>query len=198
MLTETEARRLFGAKESDGQDADHGVAISTDYRITGIARDVARNSHVRFDIVARVDMPAFWAETPDFLTSWGWQSGWFYFTLQPGTTCRHPGPDGLGKAQHSTTVGNQTFNQGDEQDFRLANISDIHLGEAQEATMSPGNDRSTIVTFTIIAFLILGMACINFTNLATARASQRARGGAEGARRQSSAADHAVPGGGRC
>ena len=33
----------------------------------------------------------------------------------------------------------------------------------------------TIVTFTIIAFLILGMACVNFTNLATARASQRAR-----------------------
>ena len=27
----------------------------------------------------------------------------------------------------------------------------------------------------IIAFLILGMACVNFTNLATARASQRAR-----------------------
>ena len=41
--------------------------------------------------------------------------------------------------------------------------------------MTEGNDRRTIVTFTIIAFLILGMACVNFTNLATARASQRAR-----------------------
>ena len=41
--------------------------------------------------------------------------------------------------------------------------------------MTPGNDRRTILTFTIIAFLILGMACVNFTNLATARASQRAR-----------------------
>ena len=41
--------------------------------------------------------------------------------------------------------------------------------------MTPGNDRRTIVTFAIIAFLILGMACVNFTNLATARASQRAR-----------------------
>ena len=41
--------------------------------------------------------------------------------------------------------------------------------------MTPGNDRATIVTFAIIAFLILGMACVNFTNLATARASQRAR-----------------------
>ena len=41
--------------------------------------------------------------------------------------------------------------------------------------MNPGNDWTSIYTFTIIAFLILGMACVNFTNLATARASQRAR-----------------------
>ncbi len=41
--------------------------------------------------------------------------------------------------------------------------------------MTPGNDRRTIATFAIIAVLILGMAVVNFTNLATARASQRAR-----------------------
>src|SRR4029079_2702741 len=41
--------------------------------------------------------------------------------------------------------------------------------------MTPGNDSRTIATFAIIALLILGMAVVNFTNLATARASQRAR-----------------------
>ena len=41
--------------------------------------------------------------------------------------------------------------------------------------MRPGNDRTTIVTFAIVALLILGIACVNFVNLATARASQRAR-----------------------
>ena len=41
--------------------------------------------------------------------------------------------------------------------------------------MTPGNDQRTIVTFAIVALLILGMAVVNFTNLATARASQRAR-----------------------
>jgi putative ABC transport system permease protein len=41
--------------------------------------------------------------------------------------------------------------------------------------MTPGNDRRTIITFAVIALLILGMAIVNFTNLATARASQRAR-----------------------
>ena len=46
---------------------------------------------------------------------------------------------------------------------------------AQAAAMRPGNDRTTIVTFAVVALLILGMAVVNFTNLATARASQRAR-----------------------
>jgi putative ABC transport system permease protein len=41
--------------------------------------------------------------------------------------------------------------------------------------MTPSNDRRTITTFAIIAMLILAMAVVNFTNLATARASQRAR-----------------------
>jgi putative ABC transport system permease protein len=41
--------------------------------------------------------------------------------------------------------------------------------------MTPGNDRRTIATFAVIALLILGVAIVNFTNLATARASQRAR-----------------------
>jgi putative ABC transport system permease protein len=41
--------------------------------------------------------------------------------------------------------------------------------------MTPGNDERTVTTFAVIAILILGMAVVNFTNLATARASQRAR-----------------------
>jgi putative ABC transport system permease protein len=71
--------------------------------------------------------------------------------------------------------GGQRTNQGDFSEFRLVNVADVHLGEAQEAAMTPGNDRASIITFAIIAVLILGMACVNFTNLATARASQRAR-----------------------
>jgi putative ABC transport system permease protein len=71
--------------------------------------------------------------------------------------------------------GNLRYNAGDDEDWHFVNLKDIHLGKAQDATMTPGNDRRTITTFAIIAVLILGMAIVNFTNLATARASQRAR-----------------------
>ena len=59
--------------------------------------------------------------------------------------------------------------------FALVNVRDVHLGRAQNGSMTPGNDRGSIITFAIVALLILGMACVNFVNLATARASQRAR-----------------------
>ena len=179
VLTESEARRIFGDANPMGRTVTMvSRGVSTDYRVTGIARDVPRNSHVRFTIIARVDIPALMADTPEFLTSWGWQSGWYYLTLRPGTdpaAIQAQLPAWERRNIPTERFGNQTFNQGDEQDWRVANIRGIHLGEAQDAAMSPGNDRRTIITFTIIAFLILGMACVNFTNLATARATQRAR-----------------------
>jgi putative ABC transport system permease protein len=179
VLTEREANRLFGNANPMGQTLTMvSRGITTDFRVTGVAKDPPKNSHVGFNMVARFDPKTYYADTPDFLDSWGWQSGWFYFTLKPGADA-----DAIRKAMPAwekrnipvQLFGQEKFFAGEEQDWKVANIGAIHLGEAQEGSMRPGNDNRSIVTFAIIAALILGMACINFTNLATARASQRAR-----------------------
>ena len=179
VLTESEARRLFGDEPAMGKTVTlSGASGPVDYRVTGIARDVPRNSHMRFTLVARFDPGTYFAEQPEFLTSWGWQSGWYYFALRPGTdpaTLEAALPAWEQRNIPDEQFGTETVNAGDNQDWDVANLREIHLGEAQAAAMTAGNDRRTIVTFTVIAFLILGMACVNFTNLATARASQRAR-----------------------
>jgi putative ABC transport system permease protein len=178
-MTQSEARRIFGTENVVGRTLTMVTrGATTDYRITGVARDLPHDSHVRFSIVARIDFARSFTDQPQFLTSWGWQSGWYYFTLRPGSdpaAIQAQMPAWERRNIPDESFGQTTTNAGDEQDWNVANIRDIHLGEAQEATMTPGNDRQTIVTFTVIAFLILGMACVNFTNLATARASQRAR-----------------------
>ena len=72
--------------------------------------------------------------------------------------------------------GSIRWNAGDDEDWHFVNMKDVHLGKAQDGgSMTPGNDERSIATFAIIALLILGMAVVNFTNLATARAGQRAR-----------------------
>ncbi|TMJ20260.1 MAG: FtsX-like permease family protein [Alphaproteobacteria bacterium] len=179
VLTQSEARRVFGTENVLGRTLtmiSRGYTI--DYRVTGVARDLPRNSHVRFTIVARIDFNRWFADNPQFMTCWGCQSGWVYFTLRPGAdpaAIQAQLPAWERRNIPTQNFGQLRYNDGDEEDWRLVNVRDVHLGIAQDGTMKPGNDRQTIVTFTIIAFLILGMACVNFTNLATARASQRAR-----------------------
>jgi putative ABC transport system permease protein len=141
-------------------------------------KDLPKNTHFAATMIARYDPQSYWADQQDFLTQWGWQSGWVYVKLRPGADAEaiNAQMEAFEKRNIPDQVfGGQRTNQGDFAEFRLVNIADVHLGEAQEAAMTPGNDRASIITFAIIAALILGMACVNFTNLATARASQRAR-----------------------
>ncbi|MEA3032853.1 MAG: putative transport system permease protein, partial [Sphingomonadales bacterium] len=179
VLSETEAATRFPNQEAMGQIltlVSKGKAA--DYTVTGVMRDLPRNSHLDLGIVARFDPEAYYADQPFFLTGWGNQGGWWYVKLRPGASA-----DDINRQLRAwekrnipdDTGGGEKTNQGDAQDWQLVNVRDVHLGRAQQATMKPGNDRRTIATFAVIALLILGMAVVNFTNLATARASQRAR-----------------------
>jgi putative ABC transport system permease protein len=179
VLSESEARRFFGDANPVGKTLtfiERGRHVG--YAVTGVMRDLPMNSHMRPTMVIRTDFDSFFTDYPGYMTSWGEISGWNYILLKPGADIediRAQLP-----AWEKRNVPDQVFdgrveNQGEFQDWKLVNLRDIHLGEAQMATMRPGNDRMTIVTFAVVAALILGMACVNFTNLATARASQRAR-----------------------
>jgi putative ABC transport system permease protein len=86
ILTEREAQRLFGAEDPMGKTVTMvSRGVTTDWRVTGVAEDLPKNSHVDFTMVGRFDPNTYFTDSPDFMTSWGWQSGWFYFTLKPGT-----------------------------------------------------------------------------------------------------------------
>jgi putative ABC transport system permease protein len=180
VLSETEARKYFGEENPLGRTLTLiNRGISTDYQVTGVMEDMPRNSHQRFDMVARIDVAAYMAENAeDFMKEWGWNSGWNYIQLRPGTRVEDINANLQRWEERNIPdqqFGGQNLNQGDFADWRLTNLKDIHLGIAHDGGVTPANDERTILTFTIIAFLILGMACVNFTNLATARASARAR-----------------------
>jgi putative ABC transport system permease protein len=178
-LSESEAKRRFGDTNPMGKTLT--LVENTgpvDYKVTGVFRDWPKNSSFSANAVARLDLDTQFADRPYQLTSWNNQQGWNFVKL------RSPDDASLIESQmpawekrnipDSMSEGRRD-NPGDYQDYRLANIRDVHLGAAQDASITPGNDRLTVTTFAVIALLVLGMACVNFTNLATARASQRAR-----------------------
>ncbi|MFT5143659.1 MAG: putative ABC transport system permease protein [Rhodothermales bacterium] len=57
----------------------------------------------------------------------------------------------------------------------LEPLAEIYLGSKLRAQIGPVGDKSQVLAFSAIAFFVLLLACINFTNLATARSMERAR-----------------------
>jgi len=178
-LSESEAKRRFGSADPIGRTLTLAAnAGNIDYRVTAVFRDLPGNTVMPAEAVARFDLDSEFADRPQSLTSWNNQQGWNFVRL------RSPADAALIAANMpawekrnipNDVSGGERTNPGDYQDYRLVNLRDVHLGEAQDASLSPGNDRFTVATFAVVALLVLGMACVNFTNLATARASQRAR-----------------------
>lgn len=179
VISHMEAVKQFGTDQVLGRTLTVvSKGITHDYKITGVFNDIPKNSHLKFAAILRTDFNSYWADSPEFFKEWGWQSGWVYATLRPGTDPKQL--EAAMPAWEKRNIPDQTnngvrSNMGDQEDWHFVNVKDVHLGKAQDAAMTPGNDRRTVATFAIIALLILGMAIVNFTNLATARASQRAR-----------------------
>jgi putative ABC transport system permease protein len=179
VMTQSEAKKRFGTDQALGRVFTLiSRGIKMDFKIVGILKDLPKNSHLKVAAIGRVDYQTYNAQSPDFLTCWGCQSGYVYAKLRPGSDVA--AMQAQMPAWEKRNIPDEpnagiNYNAGDDQDWHFINIRDVHLGKAQAASITPGNDRKSIATFAIIAVLILGMAVVNFTNLATARASQRAR-----------------------
>jgi putative ABC transport system permease protein len=173
VLSREEAVKRFGGIDIIGQTV---TAVRRgekyDLRVTGIFEDIPRNSHMNFSMVGRM------SDKDAEECGWGCINGNVYAKLKPGAD-----PEEIHRQMPAwekrniprSNVGGTAVGEGDNFDWRLVNVQDVHLSGAEGDIERPGNDRRTIVTFAVVALLILGMASVNFVNLATARASKRAR-----------------------
>jgi putative ABC transport system permease protein len=178
-ISESEALRRFGTIDVVGKTLTLVLnSGNTDYRITGVFKDIPKNSQFAANIVARVEPNTEFHDQPTFMTSWGSQGGWYYVRLREGAKAADINaqlPAWKKRNIPDEITNGERINQGDTKDYALVNVRDIHLGKGQRFGIRPTNDKRTVLTFGLVALMVLGMACVNFTNLATARASQRAR-----------------------
>src|SRR5690242_14030856 len=178
VITQSEANARFGTDQVVGRTLTViSRGVKRDFKINGVIKDIPKNSSLKMSAIMRLDYVAFNSDNPQTLTCWGCQSGWVFMKLRPGSDVKamQAAEPAWEKRNVPDDPGGIKYNQGTDTDWHFVNLRDIHLGKAQDSSMTPGNDRQTIATFAIIAMMILGMAVVNFTNLATARASQRAR-----------------------
>jgi putative ABC transport system permease protein len=178
VLTETEARRYFGDRDPIGRTLTLiRQGVPANLRVTGVLRDLPDNSHVELSMVGRLTAAAFPTD-PDALTAWNRIPGPVYVRLRPGArpeTINAALPAWEQRRIPRESTGTGEMSRADRWALHLANVRDVHLGRFQGGSFTAGGDPTTILTFAIVALLILGVACVNFANLTTARASERAR-----------------------
>ena len=173
VLSRTEAMNRFGSLDIVGETV---TAVRRGeeqvLRVTGIFEDLPRNSHINFTMIGRL------GERDREECGWGCVNSFVYLKLRPGADAQaiqRQLPAWERRAIPPVDVGGLQRSESERFDWRLVNVRDVHLSGAPGALERPGNDRRTLFTFAVVALLILGMAAVNYVNLATARASQRAR-----------------------
>jgi ABC-type antimicrobial peptide transport system permease subunit len=138
----------------------------SDLTITGIIEDIPLNSHIRFDFAVRfTDLASAWNIQLDH---WGDNSYYTYVQLRKGAD-----PENVGKAIANVQ---KNRNKNSTQTLALQRMTDIHLYSSfLDRDAIPHGDIKYVYLFSLLAFLILLTACINFISLTTAQGASRAK-----------------------
>ncbi|MBO9202501.1 MULTISPECIES: ABC transporter permease [Niastella] len=168
VMTASTAKKYFGKEDPIGKVISFNK--KTQRTVTGIAEDVPANSHLEFDIVVPT---ANWENTP-FFNQWTNNGVFVYVQLNPAVQPTHLMK--LFPAFMERYLGEWYRKMGFKNDLILQPLHGIYFD-----TDSPFDhevkhgSKKMVYIFMSIAILILVIACINFMNLSTARATDRSK-----------------------
>ncbi len=164
VITEKTAKKFFGnTKNVVGKTV--RFENKQDYVITGVLKDIPANSSLQFEWVAPFQI---WYQVSPWAHEWGNGSLSTYVELKPGTDAESINKQLYNYIQKRAPASiSHPF---------LFGMNDWHLYDKFENGKQTGGGQIEYVRmFSIIAWIILFIACINFMNLATARSEKRAR-----------------------
>jgi putative ABC transport system permease protein len=163
ILTASTAKKYFGQEDPIGKTL--RIADTKDYRVAAVVADPPGNSQLQFDFVARFDN----LQKPD---EWG-TANWLTYLLLKDDQSFAPLEQQVNTYMRSPAIRTETGKQGtDYLIYHLEPLTRVHLYSKLDGFTSNGS-IITVYVLTIIAILILAIACFNYTNLAIAQSSGR-------------------------
>ncbi len=170
VLTRSAATTIFGKENPIGKTISGYGRDTILFRVTGILEDVPKNSQLQFDGLFSFNT----IYKPDWMNNWG--GNWLntYFELAPNTdiaALEKKFPDFLKKYM----TGGDGWKY---YELFLLPLKDVHDRSADiglDYINYQKFDRNYTRVFSIIALIVLIIACINFMNLSTARSAERSR-----------------------
>jgi len=166
VLSPDLARSIFGTEDPIGKTlrTDRGPELT----VTGIIEEPPQTSHIGFE--GLVSMDTHRALDPGRIDNWGRFSYWTYVLLEPGMTPENLSAAIPGLLSRHTEDGLQAALT-----YDVMPLTDIYLESEAIFQLGPTGDATALRVFLAVAIFILLIAVINFINLATARATERAR-----------------------
>ena len=166
LITQRIAAKYFGSEEPIGRIIRYNN--QTDFRITGILKDIPGNTDRKQEIYLSYanlkDLDPYLASD----SSWGTvkSSMNFFIRLKPGVSAA--------TVEAQLPAFNKKYADADDvktQRFRLQPLNDIHFNANYDGQVN----KSYLWVLSLIGVFLVITACVNFINLATARALNRAK-----------------------
>ncbi|HZJ61829.1 MAG TPA: ABC transporter permease [Chitinophagaceae bacterium] len=171
VLTESYVHKYFPGKEPMGQ----FIYLNNEYdlKVTGVIKDLPGNTHLPFNLLVSFETVRKQREQKGAMSNFYWiNSGSFAYIVTP----KHYDVSKIQRRIHWFIEKNWGKEIADGARLPLQPLTDIHFDPRYlNNTISYTTSRETYYVLTAVAVLIIIIACINFINLATAQAIQRAK-----------------------
>lgn len=166
VLSETAAKKYFGNSDPIGQTL--MINGQTKAVVTGIMKDIPYNSHLRVDIIFSITTLV----DDEWSRNWTRFGFYTYLLLQPGQSAADL------KAKFPDFI-KTNFNQNEfKYQLALEPLKKVYLYDKPRGHRTGTSESGSIINIyiiSIIAVLVLFIACFNFINLTTAFSLQRAK-----------------------
>ncbi|HBK89004.1 MAG: FtsX-like permease family protein [Cyclobacteriaceae bacterium] len=182
MLSESAAKQYFETTDVIGKHLKADQKL--DLEVTGIYKDFPIESHwhprVMMSFSTLNDSTIYGRKNLE--TNWGNNAFQTYLLLEPGTDAvklesefpgfldRHYGP--FAKANYGAP---EDFVASKRTTLFLQKVTDIHLRSHLDDEIEVNGNISNVYLMAVIGLFIVLIACFNFVNLSTARATKRAK-----------------------
>ena len=177
VITESTAKKYFNSTDVVGKTMI--IGDTGNYKITGVIRDIPKQSHFHFDFFISM----YGQLSPYEINQWTSNNFNTYIVLKKGSNAdllssqlndfvmRYVAP-----VFQSLNITPEEFKkQGNYLHYTLMPLQKIHLYSNKSGELEANGNIEYVYIFSLIAFFILLIACVNFMNLSTARSANRAK-----------------------